>query len=410
MYANSFLKKTDFFLFIQLSFFLIATAVSAGGGNQPGNASNNFYYIKACILFVPITVVALQLLTKPDIIFYKLHKLISINIYLVFYFMISLISIAFSINQSYSFTRISYTIFELISCSCLLIQYNAKKITSHFITISYITSLVLIFLVIFLTNDLRYYLSDHISIHPNILASFCSHLLILSNIKWIYKKNLVNAIPIILLLIVEIFLFSRSAVLGLIIILFLSPIIMLYKNKLFMAIYLLSMLFISTSLFLLFYINIDSLKWLLELIIRKDTVDSIFTLTNRTILWTRLIDNIDTKIFLFGMGYSIINPKYGIDFGSGILYGAHNMYLSVLLGSGVFALVSLIIYFIKNIIRLSELLVFKNGLIYPIIFSTIYFLINGLTSEEIGINISPSFSYLYLMSNIFLINSKSTYQ
>jgi hypothetical protein len=405
-----------YFLIIQICLYFAGIGFSAGGGNFPGQEQNDFLPYKVIFILLPYLSLAYLAVIRPIAIANILAKLLQANKYFLIYCLLALVFLPFAVDWSYSLTRLAYMLFEAFGLITILAQYVLYGYQSDFRnlekTINAISFFILLFpLSVFVINgfsftDFRSALENLYLIHPNILAAFYGHFCLWHALHLLFsaKKKKANLIYFFLFCFAEYLLFSRTAIIGLIAIFSLLPLLRFSITKssksLIAFLFVISFYLIGLSVVLIGAIPSSDIA---SVFLRDDTIDSIITFTNRTILWDQLIGNINSTTLLTGYGYSVIDPDFGIDMGTGILYGAHNAYLSVLLGSGGFALLAVLVYLFKNLIKLYKQTI-PPEIHYAVLSSYLLFFITGCFSEEIGISFSVTFAYLFFMSNILLTN------
>lgn len=398
------------FLF-QLMCYFTGIAFSTGGGNLPGQESTQWIYLKAFLILTPIIGFGWHLAHRPLSSFDTLIALLKKNAALVLYFMICLVVLPFAVNWEYSLIRLSYSLVSIAGLCCLLAQFalfpdNAIRTTILENTVYALSIISVLFcLGIWVKNgfsfhDFRFGVQKINVIHPNILASFFAMLCVWYAVYWVHghKKAWIGLVVFALL---EYALFSRTAFLALAAIIVSYPFLLLWLERSKKA--LIGCLGIGFGLSLAAFLMITRIlpaEVFLTPFLRQDTVSSLMTLTNRTVLWQQLLDQVTAKVFFLGHGYSVIAPHYGIDMGTGILYGAHNAFLSVLLGSGIFALLAVMSYFLLNIKRLlKQRYGISREILLIVLCSHLVFFITCFSSEEIGVTVSINLAYLLFLTN-----------
>lgn len=398
-------------LIFQLICFFYGIGFSTGGGNFPGQESSNFIYLKAALIFVPIAGFGVRLLLQPVSSTDEIIKFFRSNRFLVLYLLCCLVVMPFAVNVHYSLIRYSYMLFEFISLACLLAQFrfieDNKAIEKSITALSFASFLLPIYVI--LTNGFvgfRFGVQSLNLIHPNILATFYALLILWYVTKLIYGQGrLLSVFIIVILSMIEIMLFSRTALLGLLLSLLSLPFISLInrksRNALIGCLVVLFGIILFMSVCLLGLLEPEKV---LSLFVRGDSVSSMLTMTNRTLLWKELLSEISLKVFLSGYGYSVISKGYGIDLGTGILYGAHNAFLSVLLGSGIFALLCIVVYFIRNaFFIIANRYYLAGNLLHYFLFANLIFLITCFASEEVGVTLTINFSFIILVTNMLFL-------
>ena len=408
-----------FSLFVlQLCLYFIGIGFSAGGGNFPTQQSNGFGVYKSLFIMLPVLWFGYLFLKKPKTALSKLGLVFKANSLIVFYFIIAAIILLFAVDAFYSLGRLFYTLMGFAGLIALLTQYFFFGYESKIIylkkIINYFSFYILLFpLYVACTKGLenfRFKLEGLYLIHPNILAAFYAHVCLWHGISFLLykKKSIANIIYSILFLLVEYLLFSRAVIGGLLICFSVLPFLVFFYSKNAKALILgLFILLSYMVLYVLVIIDIIQMTDLASLVTRNDSLASLVTLTNRTILWQELIGRLEGARIVTGYGYSVIDRNFGIDLGTGILYGAHNTYLSILLGSGIFALLAILFYLTGNVIKIiKQKNMIEPAVFYSLLCSYLLFLITGCSSEEIGVSFSVTFAYLVMMTTIVLRSNK----
>jgi O-antigen ligase len=405
------------FLLLQFISFFVAVAFAAGGGNYPGLIASSFIYMKGLLLTYPVIVLAVQIILYPQMRRNLIEILIQ-NKLICLYLLIALFSVSLGVNWIFSLNRVLYTLLGTAALFSLVTQYwlymrRVKEIDILYTSINVLTCLAIIYTGIiialhdFSLSNFRSDFQENWLIHPNLFSSFCAHLLIWHiAVLWLGKRStnikVIGVISIVILTGIIALLFSRTAILSMVLTLILGPLLygILYrrlKPLLFSGMAFTGALFVI----LLAITGVIPLDNILQTITRNGDTESLFSLTNRVYLWRDILSAVDMKIVLIGNGYAVMTQDFGMDFGTGILYGAHNAYLSVFLGCGIFALVVLLAYLLSNIIKLIRLrFSAPSFMIWAGLCSYMVFLINCLAAEEIGINTSVTFAYVIFLTNM----------
>lgn len=400
-------------LLIQFCLYLAAIGFSAGGGNYPGAIARSFIYLKGLFLILPsftLLVIACTRLRQylPALVF-----IVRQNSFLVLYFFVAMLFLPFAVNKVYSMERLIYSIAGMLALFSIILQYyiilgeSKVSLNAH---INKITFFVLLYpCYIFYAwlsmedNDFRKAFQSTLLIHANIYSSFCAHLLIWHiGVLFFSSHKLKSFLFSSALIFIIYILFSRTVLISVILAIPVGLMIY-YLIRRNINVLVLMLLLMAMLLSFLITINFDErfLNYLMEIFARDKDIASLITMTNRTMLWQMLFENLSLQKFLFGHGYAVINENFGIDFGTGVLYGAHNAYLSVILGSGLFALLVLVFYLFTNVVRITIL---RNQIPVQMFFcallSYFIFMVNCTTAEEIGINTSVTFAYLIFLTNM----------
>jgi O-antigen ligase len=142
----------------------------------------------------------------------------------------------------------------------------------------------------------------------------------------------------------------------------------------------------------LLVVNLDALGSLLA---RDVDTSSVWTMSGRTWLWARAFHDLTLPRIFTGYGFAAISEGIGIrDWWTGetMFAGAHNAYLQVFLGTGVFGLY-LYYRFLKQLFRTlarrAEGQVQRTQVLSIAIF--IYFATFGITEHLFGLNLTPTF-------------------
>jgi hypothetical protein len=414
-----------FFLLIQLIGFFAAIAFAGGGGNYPEAEAGSFIYLKALLMLFPIALFSVVFLYRPQATLNISFELIKKNKWLCLFFLSLLISLPLAVDPSYSLLRLIYTYFCLCSLFAVTAQYfillekkeqREQTFVRHMAFLSFVSLLLPAYTlmtqpVMPLVPGFRSAIQSLMLIHPNLLASFYAQLFLWHVFRYVYApqgRNIVNLVLSLVFLVLVFTLFSRAILISLTVTAYLSSILsyLWYKNRHGLVLFLSISMFILLAALLLTIgmIDTDTIK---QFLVRAGDPDTILTLTNRTTLWSRLLSELSLKVFFVGNGYSVMTESFGMDFGTGILYGAHNAYLSVFLGSGIFCLSLILIYFFKALSTLyaarMQLSVFS---VMVITGSHSLLLLSALASEEFGVNLTVTFGYLVLTTNILMDDTR----
>lgn len=411
----------ELFFVIQFLLYFIGISFSTGGGNHPGLSSNAFIYLKGAFLFAPILGFLFQLTQNYRTTLQRCRECIVQNRFLFLYLVFGFLSIPLAVDPSYSLQRLVFMIIGLSGIILLTIQFHffvSRGIQPYPFFEKAVTALTVLSLVFPLTvlvnygwHDLipgyRSALQSYLLIHPNLLASFYAHLAVFQcgYILYSHQRNLIiNQICLAFLTILIVLLFSRTVFLSLLIAGFSVSLIFfgLLQKRRYLLIPLLG---IGATALLSIFLMIGSAypRDFFEVFTRGDNISSMLTITNRTELWRILLEQVTIKTALVGNGFSVMTNTFGIDFGTGILYGAHNAYLSIFLGTGIFSLICILWYFGASFIRTwrsrFQLPLFASFALFS---SLILFAVNCLTAEEVGVNTTVTFSYMIFLINILL--------
>lgn len=347
----------------------------------------------------------------------SLRRILRHNALLILSYALCFISIPLAVDPQFSLLRLAYSIAILGSILCFCIQYSATRRHSiktdihqliMFISVFYCLVLA-IFAVMTETMfqaipNLRNAIQATYLIHPNTLSSFLSLLLIWVTGFILYQKpGKIHYLIWIALAIALYSLFSRSVIIMTILCLvFLLSSQFIFKRTIQSILTAVGIFFIMTCVILYFLIYDQQLYGFLNYLSRDGNIDNIYTLSNRIILWDYLINSMDVKIFLLGHGYSVIDRGFGVNFGTGILYGAHNAYLSVLLGNGILcfaAFIGFLSFMMYTAIR--HISVNRSSICFAI--ALFLFLLDSLFSEEIGVTVTLSFALIIIAYNLLYL-------
>lgn len=405
------MKKPEFglFLLVQLILFFIGIGFSSGGGNQPGTEANNLIYLKAIFLFTPVFSSMVAFLLNPAPYKQAFGLIVSLNRYYLFYLLACVVMLPFAVVVSYSAARLFFTIAPFISLLSLMIQYHVKDIAfeKHMVPLGLCMLLLPVYVIFsFGLDNFRNNLQSLLLVHPNILAAFYAHFLMLFACLAVIKPQAKFIIPGLIFLIAVTSLFSRSVLINLGLTSIAVAVYLYFKiHSLNALLYLFGTFFIGISTSALVFSGLIHPEDILGLIARNNDIESLFTLTNRSILWMDLFHHTEWPVYLTGNGYSVIDRDFGVRFGSAMLFGAHNAYFSILLGSGIMALLP----FLCHLARLSRYVWTSpiSGLSCAVFSSLVFFMLNCLFSEEAGISLSVTFAYLTFASTLFLTRQKT---
>ena len=415
------MKIIDYFIFLQLTCFYIGIGFSAHGGNSPDLPATSFIYLKGIFLLIPVITVIFIFLIKPLKFYKTLKRLFLLNKFLFYYIGLSFAFLIFSIDIFYSLSRWSIFFYSSLSLFCLILQYiffyEKTEIWSHFLKhVKYFSfGTIFLFLYSIIKNNpqslipgVRNSVQELNLIHPNILASFCTQILFLSYFN--KEKTIFNKINLTTFICFIILIFSRSIFVAFFLtVLFINLVVYIKENKKQNLLKFILLIFSIFVLLICYFSNTLSETKFVDFLNRGNDVESLYTLTNRTILWDYILQNLSIKTFIFGNGFSVIDENFGINFGSGILYGAHNAYLSVLLGSGFICLVLILIYLLKILKNFKNIDIAMPSILYTSLSVYMIFILNCFFSEEFGVNLTITFSFLILIYNLsfFSIADKS---
>ena len=417
-------RITEFFLLLQLIIYFVGISFAAGGGNHPGLTAGSIIYLKAFCLSVPLIGCMLHTVFNRRASLMMAGSVLMQNGLIVFYIAFAAISIPLAIDPVYCGQRLLYMIFAMGGLFALVIQYAnfSVRVLLYDTIIRHMTVLTVISFIfplfVFVQHGLhdlipgyRTALQSYLLIHPNLLASFYAHLAVFHAACILYsqrKKLWLQKLCLAILAALIVLLFSRAVFISIAVATVIGGFFLanLYGKKSYLVLPIM-IISISAAVALAIVSGMIDLPSVLNPLIRGDDAASMATLTHRTQLWSILFDGINQKIFLVGNGYSVMTKTFGVDFGTGILYGAHNAYFSVLLGTGIFSLLCVISYLgaalLRIIRRRSTLPVFAG---FSMIASLTIFAVNCLVSDEIGVSVTVTFAYLFFMLNMLVYDTQ----
>lgn len=414
-------------LWVQLMCFVIAVSFVAGGGQTPDNVTgyNNFFYFKALFLVLPfLTTVGWMSISFFN--FFDAFKIIlKKHAMLLLYFVFAYISLIFAYDRIFSIGRLIYTSVAVLSLWCLMAQY--KMIFDDVGTIIYrhLLNVFVVFLIgipvmamlhsggSMALTDMRGAIQMTGLIHPNTVASVCAyavfHVLFYPSEKTVSEK-IKCCVVFTLALVLMGTIFSRSVIVAFIISFIITGWFAFIWFRSYRSLAAIGAVgFVGVFSLLLIYLGALPLEAIVSSISRtKDGMD-LLTLTHRIELWQRLFETLDTKILMLGNGYAVMTSGFGIDFGTGIIYGAHNIYLSILFGTGIFSLIAFLGYLGNAFLSIRKhhtLLGAKVSLHGVTLLS--FFMIHSMTSTEFSLNLSISFALIMVMITLgFDVKGKS---
>jgi hypothetical protein len=416
----------DVFLLVQFVCYLIGIGFSAGGGNYPGLTANAFLYLKGFMLSVPLSVFFVLLVLNPKTTVSRCLLLIRNNVFLFAYLAACFLSTPLAVDSGYSLNRLLYTLFGMAGIFSLILQYGLylrqkdafDTLKRHMNALSIVVLMFPVY--VLLTHPIegimpgfRHALQETLLVHPNLIASFYAHFLVWQAAVLYFDKEsgrkiLSAGLNLIFACLIAI-LFSRSVIFSLIIagITGFWCVGCWYRQRFLIILSLLGA-FITAFVVYLILSGIVPVTAVAQLLTREGSPESFFTMTNRLPLWSQLLSEVGMKEFLVGHGYSVMTENFGIDFQTGIIYSAHNAYLSILLGSGILALACFIVYLLINLIRIRAARhSIPSFMIAALFFSHILFVVNCLVEEEIGINTTITFAYLVFMTNMLYVTRQA---
>lgn len=390
-------------LMIQFMALLTATAVVTGGGQFPGNTARMAVYIKFGFFMLPIIGFVWAAVRQPD--FHMVQSAIDFirkNIWLVLFLLSLMLSIPLSAYPSFSLQRCLYTYLGFGSLFCLLAQFSYIPDDRKPFNLAVACSACLVIVCILLSYSigygaLRVNVQSTGLIHPNMLGSLMAQLaLALILLPATQAQKIVHGLLAIILFIAVIAIQSRGVwIAGLT-----AATVGLSLNSLFFRsraslIIVLTALLLACAMVIGFLLIPETANDFVMLFSRGQTLDDMMTLTNRVTLWHALLSALTWKQILVGHGYALMIPDIVVDFGDGILYGAHNAYLSIFLGSGILPLILLLGYWI-TLFGKAVCLRYRvdRNLILLLITSMVLLLVHSMAGEEFGVHLTPTFMML----------------
>ncbi len=414
---NKKLQQFNTPLFLQLVCFMIAVSFSAGGGEYADKLTtyNAFIYFKLFFLICPVLFTLKIFLINRELFFIKMRVVLAKHYPLLGYFFFAYLSIIFAYDWYFSLLRLLYTSLAVCSLICLMVQYywyesfNLKQNIYHHLSCFYAIFLVLI-TIISLSNwhnvyNIRGAIQKLGMIHPNTVASVCVYIIfheIFNSFKSGRFYKILGFLNLILAFGFMSAIFSRSVVLAFVIAFIVIGIFKFFWFRAYRGlIAILVFLMVLLSFALAIYLNIIDFDNMVSWVSRTDTGIDLITLTHRTELWAELFQKLNIKAFLIGNGYGVMTPDFGIHFGTGIIYGAHNLYLSILFGTGIFSLIAFMVYLLTIFISLCtrKSVNLPNTSLHGLAMLT-FFMVHSLTSTEFSLNLSISFAIVLFMSGM----------
>jgi hypothetical protein len=411
-----------FLLLIGLVLVFIGLGFSAGGGNSPAYQAGSFVYAKASFLMYPIIVSGFLFLRAPRAVVGVVHDIFAINKYYYFYLIIALMSLPLAVDPQFSFVRLGYTFLGVGAIFCLGMQYRlffhgeegTATIREHVKIFSALALLTLFFAVTIhgtstLIPGVRNALSMYRVIHPNTVSALFAYLMIW-HVVWGYsaRKDAYDKVIALLLFGAIVVLFSRTVLVSIMACFFVVAFLLRRRySMLFMiGLGLICFLNIMALYIILGQVTPDSF---LAIFARGADVKDLYTLTLRTELWDRLADTMSLKQWIFGHGYAVVTPDFGVDFGTGELFGAHNAYLSLFFGTGVVSLLLFVMFVFDSFMRSVRYIQWSG--ITPqrliILASTVVLVMTSMASEEVGVGVTCSFAFYLLMKTVFKLSDNT---
>lgn len=411
-----------FLLLLALVGVFIGLGFSAGGGNSPQFQAGSFAFVKAALLLYPICVTGLLFLQSPKSVLSVAYDIFGINKYYYFYLIMALLSLPMAVDPNFSGIRLAYTFLGAASVFCLGLQYRLffpgeagiATIREHVKIFSALALLGLAFFVSIqnpgnLIPGVRNALSMYRVIHPNTVSALFAYLMIW-HMVWGYsaRKDAYDKGIALLLFAAIIILFSRTVLVSIVACFFVVAFMLRRKYSLMFMI----------GMGLVCFFNIIALYIILGqatpdsflgIFARGSDVQALYTLTHRTELWSRLSESLTLKQIILGHGYAVVTPDFGVDFGTGELFGAHNAYLSLFFGTGVVSVLLFLMFIFDSFARSVRYIQWSG--ITPqrliILASTVVLVVTSLASEEVGVGVTASFAFYLLMKTVFKLSDNT---
>jgi O-antigen ligase len=383
---------------IQSLCLLLAATVTAGGGQFPGNNATWLIYLKFSFFLLPIITTILLLITGKIKLSIFTDNLCRDKI-LIFYLALVFISVPLSLSPLFSFQRALYTMFAYTSLFCIFIQYPQidpqRYQPAGLALISTLSLSVFILTAASPYAGIRYGVQFAGLVHPNMLSSLLAQLFLF--VLFVVNHRTIKSVVLLLLLVMIVLLQSRGVwiALSLTVIFIISFDTFVYQSKKSFLVLLFIILAFS-GLALSFILSQSLFYDFLSLFTRGGTVDDLLTLTHRTELWSLILRDLTLKELLVGHGYALMAPSVSADFGNGILYGAHNGYLSIMLGSGLFSLFVWLGYWLlqtRNLYKKRSSIP-KPALLLSLS-SIILLFIHACVAEEFGLHLTPTVIFVF---------------
>lgn len=392
-------RLSQSWMLVQFIALVTATSIVAGGGQFPGNTAHLIVYLKLILFLLPILGFTLKVLhEKQFTLRHSLCPLIQRHKILILFLISLLLSIPFSSYPSFSLQRCLYTYLGFGSLFCLMAQYDSlpddKMLYSRSILLCSIIALFALAISCLLPYpSLRMNIQAAGLIHPNMLSSLLAQLFLA---LIILKRSFIYTLVAALFLGAILALQSRGVciALTLAVITGLSVNAFFYKNRTALLILAFIAMFICLGLIAI-VLQPDLLSDVLPLVSRGQSLEDLLSLSNRLSLWQTLLNGISFKQLLIGHGYALMSPDITVDFGSGIVYGAHNAYLALFLGCGLLSLFLFAVYWLSVILivfRDRYQLEKQSFLLF--VCSFILLMTHALVGEEFGLHLTPTFLLL----------------
>ncbi|HEY1096073.1 MAG TPA: O-antigen ligase family protein [Alphaproteobacteria bacterium] len=386
-------RSERFFFTVQLMGLILATTIAAGGGQFPGNKAGMFLYAKLLLFLVPAAILFWKILT--DKLSLQAIKQFLCDYKLLLVYLLSLaISIPLSIAPGFSLQRYLYMCLGFSSLFCLMIQYKNEALPFYKTSIYLVSILVTAILCIVYVTSPYGNLRDAVQIfglvHPNMLSSLLAQIALIILCcpgQAMIKTGLLAALSFFIL-----FLQSRGVWVALSIALtgalFVKAVFYQSRPALLGLIALCLTVLFAVMGFLFFP---HALEHMLILFARGSSLDELLSLTHRTELWQMLFDDVGTKEILVGHGFALMLSNIGADFGSGILYGAHNGYLTIFLGAGLLPLLLWLFYWSWQKISLLKAIRQVPSYLFILCLSSLALLfVHAFVAEEFGMHLTPT--------------------
>ncbi len=395
------MKSKHIGLFCQFAGLIMATSVAAGGGQYPGNIPSLLAIYKFVLFTLPLVICCFRLNRQQDlrIVF---NQMIKQNMVLILALAAIILSIPLAVYPQFSLQRYLYTLFGFAGAFALAVQYLSIPHAFHIYSqhALWCGSLILLWLLtiilLFPDDTTRNAVQITGLIHPNMLSSLCAQFLLLAMFQPASNKVRVSVTAGLFCAVVV--LQSRGIWISLTCALFISLTAntIIFRSKYALvaltALMLTTLVFVMIGLFSPAFVNN-----ILQIFSRGQMLEDMATFSNRLILWQTLLESFTWQQMLVGHGYAIMSPAVGADFGSGILYGAHNAYLSLYLGTGLLTCLLFMGYWLRNLLSLIRKRKNLNRQLFNVGLTSFFVLFtHALVAEEFGLHLAPTLLLVFL--------------
>lgn len=402
-------------LILQLGFFSMP-----GWGDQVGEISDEAAFIKSLTIITPILIGGLLLIfskTKEK----RLFKLLLMQFFEKNKFLLSLYALGIfsSVWSAWPFESLARSLSSGIFCisvgilSALYVIYsNNYRIIENVLIDIHIISVILLSALLFISfvnPEISYRYDGRLGgviIPTNNLGAYCAAIIILaiSALK-AYKFNKVFIISGVVSIIVLYLTHSRtSSILALIIGGFAS----LYcsnRNGLFSSNKLRPVLIVLLISFVVAILGFNS-DDIIEYLLRDNQIDEFASGSDRTNIWSTVLEHVTISSFVFGHGYAMLTEAGSASYGALTnLTHAHNGYLQVFAGLGIIGLMLLFLFIVtifKFIFNIKKRrLISDKSLLYYFVF----LLMHNISEASFGFQIYPQLFFFLLLFNATVYQS-----